>query len=76
KVKAMASPEILEIRRKGLMIGLQLPEGRAAEVQKKLFADHVLVGNCGGNTLRILPPLIITKADIDKFITKLEAALA
>lgn len=75
KVRALNSAEILEIRRKGLMIGLQLPEGRAAEVQKKLFADHVLVGSCGGHTLRILPPLIITKTDIDKFISKLEAAL-
>lgn len=76
KVKALGSPEITEVRRKGLMIGLQMPEGRAAEVQKKLFMDHVLVGCVGGHTLRILPPLIITKADIDKFISKLEAALA
>ncbi len=76
KLKDLNSPEILEIRRRGLMIGVQLPEGRAAEVQKKLFADHVLVGSCGGNTLRILPPLIIKKEDINKFIEKLEAALA
>ncbi len=76
KVRSLNSPDILEIRRRGLMIGLQMPQGRAAEVQKKLFEDHVLVGSCGGHTLRILPPLIITKAHIDEFISKLEAALA
>ncbi len=76
KIRALNSPDILEIRRRGLMIGLQMPQGRAAEVQKKLFEDHVLVGSCGGHTLRILPPLIITKAHIDEFISKLEAALA
>ena len=75
KVKALNSPLITEIRRKGLMIGLQMPEGKAAEVQKKLFANHVLVGSVGGHTLRILPPLIITKTEIDIFIAKLEEAL-
>ncbi len=76
RVKALNSSDILEIRRKGLMIGLQMPQGRAAEVQKKLFEDRVLVGCVGGHTLRILPPLIISKTDIDIFIAKLGEALA
>ncbi len=75
RLRELNSPEILEIRRRGLMLGIQFPDGRGAEIQQKLFADHVLVGSCGGNTLRVLPPLIVTKADIDKFISKLEAAL-
>ncbi len=76
KILALGSPEITEIRRRGLMLGIQFPAGRAAEVQKKLFAAHVLVGCVGGHTLRVLPPLVITKADVDEFITKLEAAMA
>ncbi len=76
RVRALNSPDILEIRRRGLMIGLQMPQGRAAQVQEKLFENHVLAGSCGGHTLRILPPLIITKAHIDEFISKLEVALA
>ena len=76
KILTLGSPEITEIRRRGLMLGIQFPAGRAAEVQKKLFAAHVLVGCVGGHTLRVLPPLVITKADVDEFITKLEAAMA
>lgn len=75
KLKALNSPQILEIRRKGLMLGIQLPEGKGKEVQDKLFQKHILVGSCGGSTLRVLPPLIIKKEHIDKFISELEAAL-
>ena len=58
------------------MIGLQMPAGRAAEVQKKLFEDRVLVGCVGGHTLRILPPLVIKKSEIDIFVEKLWEAMA
>lgn len=75
KLKDLNSPQILEIRRKGLMIGIQLPDGKAKEVQDKLFAKHILVGSCGQNTLRVLPPLIVKEEHIDKFISELEAAL-
>ncbi len=75
RLRAINSPQILEIRRKGLMIGVQMPDGMAKEAQEKLFARRVLVGSCGGHTLRILPPLIIKKEHIDKFISELEAVL-
>ncbi|MHB2015951.1 MAG: aspartate aminotransferase family protein [Candidatus Xenobia bacterium] len=49
----------LPVRGRGLMWGLQLPPDRKAEeVQQQLRDGGVIVGTCGGNTLRIVPPLI------------------
>ena len=62
--------KVKEIRRKGLMIGIELFTP-ASEARQKLFEKKVLVGAVG-NTLRVLPPLIITKAEADIFIDALK----
>ncbi len=61
---------IKEVRAFGLMIGIELSDN-AKEVQNKMFEKGYLLGSVG-NTLRVLPPLIITKEDIDKFISELK----
>lgn len=66
---------ITEIRGKGLMIGIQFSIDKAKEIKDMFFDKGYLVGNVGANTLRILPPLIITKEDIDSFITTLDEIL-
>ena len=65
---------IKEIRGMGLMCGVELEEGLAKKVNAKLFEEKYLCGVCY-NTLRILPPLIVTKNDIDEFINALEKAI-
>ena len=40
-----------------------------------LFNHHIFTGYSGRNILRILPPLCITKSEVDYFIDKLEAVL-
>ncbi len=65
---------ISEIRGLGLMIGVELSGGIAKSVVKKLFEEKYLCGACG-ETIRILPPLIVTKDDIDKFIQALKKCL-
>ncbi len=70
---SFAGDKIKEIRHKGLMIGIELNRG-AAEVRQKLFEKKILVGAVG-NTLRVLPPLIITKAEADIFIDALKEIL-
>ncbi len=66
---------ISEIRGLGLMIGIQLSENSALEVKRKLFEKGFLVGNVGSNVIRLLPPLIITKEDIDIFTAAFEEVL-
>lgn len=65
---------VKEVRGMGLMIGLELDGGVAKQLNAKLFEAGILAGCCG-DTLRILPPLIVTKADIDRFVDTAAALL-
>ncbi|MDP4092835.1 MAG: acetylornithine transaminase [Bacillota bacterium] len=67
---------ISEMRGKGLMIGVQLKADKAKEVKDKCYEKGYLIGSVGANILRIAPPLIIEKQDIDGFISVLEVILA
>lgn len=66
---------IKEIRGIGLMIGIQLSSEKAAEIKNMLFEKGILAGSVGSDVVRILPPLIIGKADIDIFVETLENIL-
>lgn len=66
---------VSEIRGVGLMIGIQLNSDKAVEVKNKLFEKGFLVGSVGTNIIRMLPPLILTEADIDLFSTAFEEVL-
>ncbi len=73
QITSSLGDKIKEIRYKGLMIGIELFTP-AADVRKKLFEKKVLVGAVG-NTLRVLPPLIISKAEADIFVAALTEIL-
>lgn len=65
---------IKDIRAVGLMLGIELDTGMGPNVKEQLFDMQILIGLVG-DTLRILPPLIITKSDIDAFIYALDKIL-
>ena len=67
--------KIVEIRSAGLLIGIELTPEIAKDVSKKMFEDGLLISLCGGTTIRIAPPLIITKNDINMFVAELATAL-
>jgi len=67
---------IEEIRGKGLMVGIQLNSENAVEIKNKCFEKGYLVGSVGKNIIRLLPPLIISKEDIDSFISTLDGILS
>lgn len=62
---------IAEVRGMGLMIGCELT-GSAKAVTAELLNQGVLVNSIGEHVLRFVPPLIITKEQIDEFIAILE----
>lgn len=65
---------VTERRGKGLMQGLVLTKP-VGEVIKKAMDAGLIVISAGGNVLRLVPPLIITEAQVDEFIGKLKMAL-
>ncbi|TWD94623.1 acetylornithine aminotransferase [Neobacillus bataviensis] len=62
---------IKEIRGKGLLKGLVVGIN-ALEIVQKAIANHLLILTAGPNVVRILPPLTVTKAEIDEFTVALE----
>lgn len=61
-------PGLVEVRGRGLMIGVEI-EGDAPALRKKLLFEHnIFTGGAGAHTVRLLPALCITKEQADKFL--------
>lgn len=69
-----SEPHITEVRGRGLMIGLVLDMPHKEIRSKLIHEQHVFTGCAGTNILRILPPLCLTKAEVDDFIYRLKRA--
>ena len=65
---------ILEIRGKGLIIGIEL-KGKAGEVQRSCQARGLLVNSLGETVLRFLPPLNVKKDELDSALGILEKVI-
>lgn len=67
--------QVVEVRGEGLMVGAELASGiDATKVVQSALDAGLVINATGASTLRFLPPLICTKADVDEFILKLEEA--
>ncbi|MBR6286125.1 MAG: aminotransferase class III-fold pyridoxal phosphate-dependent enzyme [Bacteroidaceae bacterium] len=75
KLKEAALPHVVEVRGKGLMIGMEL-DCPYKEIRNSLVYDeHVFTGCSGTNVLRLLPPLTLTKSQADDFINRLKRTI-
>lgn len=68
-------PKIKEVRGRGSMIGIEFDFPINELKNNLLTKHHIFVGYAGSNVIRLLPPLTITKAYIDKFISALETEI-
>lgn len=60
-LKSISSDKIKEVRGYGMMIGIEMDSNEtAAGIQKHCRENGVLVNVCHGNTIRLIPPLILT----------------
>jgi len=73
-----------DVRGKGLMIGIELIKDRETKkkaieeknaVIQRCFEKGLLILGCGENTIRLIPPLIITKNEADTALMILEEVL-
>lgn len=79
-------PRMGDVRGKGLMIGVEMVEdpktkapdmAAAKRIMEAMKDDGVIVGRGGmhGNVLRLQPPMVITKADCDRFLASMRQAM-
>lgn len=67
-------PVVREVRGLGLMIGVELRQ-RVAPYLQALFARGVLALPAGVNVLRLLPPLVITRSELERVMDAIESVL-
>ena len=68
-------PKIKDVRGRGLMIGIDLPE-ELKEVKKNLLFKHkIFTGEAKPNVIRLLPALNLTKVDADRVLEALKKEL-
>jgi ornithine--oxo-acid transaminase len=77
-LKQIGGPLVKEVRGKGLMIGIELlPEGGGArQYCEKLKELGVLCKDTHGHTIRVAPPLVITREEIDWALERFDSVLS
>ena len=75
ELKSKGSSHIKDVRGRGLMIGIDLDIPHKEVRQPLIYKQHCFTGCAGTNILRLLPPLCLTKAEADEFVTRLKAVL-
>ena len=66
---------ILEVRGRGLMVGVVLDVPHNEVRSRLIHEQHCFTGCAGTNILRVLPPLCLSKGEVDEFIIRLENVL-
>ena len=74
RLEEINSPHVLDVRGRGLLLGLQL-DIPAGDVVKAGFAHGLVLVNAGPDVLRLAPPLVITDAELDTVVERLDAIL-
>ncbi len=67
--------KILDVRGRGMMIGVDLSVPHKEVRQRLVYEQHCFTGCAGTNVLRLLPPLCLSKDDVDEFIEKLKRVM-
>jgi acetylornithine aminotransferase len=69
KIKLSAVKGVTQVRGRGLLLGIALDGAYAKNLAAQLADRGILVNAPNDETIRIAPALIVTKVQIDKFIT-------
>jgi ornithine--oxo-acid transaminase len=74
----LAAGALTDVRGRGLWAGIDIPPSRGTgrDVSEALMSRGVLAKDTHTETLRLAPPLVISKEDLDWSLEQLRAALA
>lgn len=81
---AERTPQIGQVRGRGLMIGVEFVKDQATRapdhdgadaVMLEAFRRGLLLLTCGRSTIRFCPPLVVTRGEVDRAIELFEAAI-
>ncbi len=75
KLQAKYPDKVADVRGRGLLLGMEV-KGEGKPLVEACLAEHVIVNCTAGNVIRIVPPLIISKEEIDIVVAALDKALA
>lgn len=75
KTLAAETPSIVDARGEGLMIGIEFSDSIKTLRTRLVKEQHVFTGAASTNILRLLPPLSLTKAEADDFLSRLKQVL-
>src|SRR5947199_1632025 len=74
RLRKLQTPLIREVRGRGLLLGIELSR-RAQPYLEALFERGILALQAGPNVIRLLPPLVITEAQLARVLAALEEVL-
>ena len=74
-IEAIGSPYLGQVVGMGLMLGIDITGGRTNKEVASLLMDHGLLCLTAGDRLRLLPPLVITKDEMDQGLAILKQTL-
>jgi len=69
-------PHVVCVRGRGLMLACELDVPAPDVARRALLSERLIVNATGATTVRLLPPLIVSQAQIDEALARLGAALA
>lgn len=75
QIRAIHSTEITAVRGYGLIIGIEM-RSKAQEFKEFCHQNGVITNVCHGNVVRLIPPLIIGKKEVDTFMGLLRTFLS
>lgn len=75
QLQAIDSPLIKEVRGRGLFVGLEIKGLPARDICMRLLDEGILSKETHNTVVRLAPPLIITKEEIDEAVQKIERVL-
>jgi ornithine--oxo-acid transaminase len=75
RLRAMKSPHVLEIRGRGLMIGIELNKPARPFCEELCFTHGVLCKETHQKVIRFAPPLVVEEADLIMALDKLKIVL-
>jgi acetylornithine aminotransferase len=76
QLRSMNLPHVVDVRGRGLMIGIELDIPYKEPRTRLIKEEHIFTGCSGTNVIRLLPPLCLTISEADQFLEAFRRVLS